>query len=268
MTGDHAAIQAVFFDLERVLACCTQPRQELAIMGAQQMARWLQTQARTVPADLADQWLAARRFAAAKALQEQAENPADDVLAFVLQLHGCRDLPADVVRQAVDLFFRPQLEHYELVPGAIEALAALRVGSRRLGVICNASSDRFIQNLVERLGVRPYLDLVLTSAAARWRKPRREIFEMALQRVDALGYEAVMVGGALDVMGAQAAGMWSVRIEWPGDEERVAIGGGQVQPDATIRSLAELPPLVERWSRQWGWEYADEDDSAEANDEA
>lgn len=268
MTGDHAAIQAVFFDLDHVLARCTRPRQELAIEGAQQMVRWLQAQEKAIPADLAEQWLAARRFAAAKAFQEQTENPADDVLAFVLQLHGCRDLPPNVVAHAVDLFFRPQLEHYELIPGAIEALVALRVGGRRLGVICNASSDRFIQSLVECLGIRPYLDLVLTSAAARWRKPRREIFEMALQRVDALGYEAVMVGGALDVMGAQAAGMWSVRIEWPEAEERVAFGGGQVQPDATIRSLAEFPPLVERWSRQWGWEYAGEDDAAEANDEA
>jgi len=268
MTGDHAAIQAVFFDLERVLARCTRPRQGLAIEGAQQMARWLQTQERAIPADLAEQWLAARRFAAAKAFQEQAENPADDVLAFVLQLHGCRDLPPDVVAHAVDLFFRPQLEHYELVPGAIEALIALRVGGRRLGVICNASSDRFIQSLIERLGIRPYLDLVLTSAAARWRKPRREIFEIALQRVDALGYEAVMVGGALDVMGAQVAGMWSVRIERSGDEERDVVGEGQVQPDAAIRSLVELPPLVERWSRQWSWEYADEGDAAEANDEA
>lgn len=268
MTNQHAAIQAVFFDLERVLVRCTRPRQELAIEGAQRLARWLQAQEVVVPADLAEQWLAARRFAAAKALQEQTENPADDVLAFVLQVHGCRDLPSAVLAQAVDLFFYPQLEHCGLVPGAREALVALREGGRRLGVICNASSDRFIQSLVEHLGIRPYLDLVLTSAAARWRKPRREIFEMALQRVDALGYEAVMVGGALDVMGAQAAGMWSVLIERPADVGRDIVGRGQVQPDAAISSLMELLPLVERWSRQWSWEYADEGDAAKADDEA
>ncbi len=268
MTDDHAAIQAVFFDLERALARCIRPRQELTIEGAQRMARWLQAQGAAVPTDLAEQWLAARRFAAAKAFQEQTENPADDVLAFVLQLHGYRDLSQDVLTQAVDLFFCPQLEHYELAPGAMEVLVALREGGRRLGLICNASSDRFIQNLVERLGIRPHLDLVLTSAAARWRKPRRELFEMALQRVDALGYEAVMVGGALDVMGAQAAGMWSVLIERPEAERRGVLDRGQAQPDATIHSLQELPALIERWSRQWSWGYADEDDAAEVDDEA
>lgn len=268
MTGDHAAIQAVFFDLERVLARCTRPRQELTIDGARRMARWLQAQGVAIPADLAEQWLAARRFAAAKAFQERTENPADDVLAFVLQLHGCRDLSQDLLRRAIDLFFLPQLEHYELVPDAMETLRALRVGGRRLGVICNASNDRFIQSLVERLGIRPHLDLVLTSATARWRKPRREIFEMALQRVDALGYEAVMVGGALDVMGAQAANMWSVLIERPEDVGRDVVGRSQVQPDVALSSLMELLPLVERWSHQWSWKYADEGDAVGDDDEA
>lgn len=257
----HAAVQAVFFDFGDTLTTLQRPWQEVMTEGAARMVRWLQAQGLSLPADFAEQWLAARHFAAQKARQEQEEHTADDTLAFLLQFYGHGKLSPSLVQQAVDVFFAPEREQRVLLPGARETLTALHDRGYRLGVISNATSDRLIQGEIDRLGLRPYLALVLTSAAVTWRKPRPEIFQLALERLDVLGYEAVMVGDSLemDVKGAQDAQMWAIWADIVPNPENDS-WRDSVTPDAIVHELPEVVPIVEKWSAEWGWPYASGDE--------
>ncbi len=268
MPKERRAVQVVFFDFGDTLTTVERPWEELAAEGADRMAAWLRAQGFSLPTDFSEHWLAARRFAWQKAIQEQEEYTAEDTLAFLLQIHGYRDVPRELIQRAIDVFFEPERESRRLIPGARETLAALHRSGYRLGVISNATSDRLIQGEIDRFGLRPYLTLALTSAAAKWRKPRAEIFQMALDRLDVLGYEAVMVGDDLeaDIAGAQGAQMWAV---WADLVARAGAGPkpGSVVPDAVIRELPEVIPIIERWANEWSWPYAsgdEEDQTLEA----
>ncbi len=263
MPKQRAAVQAVFFEMDGTLTTLQAPAQELAAAGAERMTRWLQAQGLTLPDDFATQWLAARRFAAEKARQEQEEHTADDTLAFLLQFHGYAGAARELVRQAVDEFFQPECAHRVLLPGAKETLQALRAHGYRLGIIANTSCDRLIQREIERLGLGPYFQIVVTSAALEWRKPRPELFQHALDQLDTLGYEAVMVGNHLetDIKGAQEAQMWAIWADIVPVPENEALQE-TVTPDAVIHDLPALLPIIERWSTEWSWSYASGDEEA------
>ncbi len=105
-----------------------------------------------------------------------------------------------------------------------------------------------IQRLVNRLGLRPYLSPVFSSAKLGWRKPTRQAFEAILSRWDLPTQSVLMVGDTpdTDIKGAHDLGMPAVLItaaDQPGDHQTQEI----VQPEATIRSIGELPALLETW---------------------
>jgi putative hydrolase of the HAD superfamily len=117
-------------------------------------------------------------------------------------------------------------------PDALTALARLRAGGVRLVVVSNW--DVSLHAALERVGLSPYLDGVVTSAEAGARKPDPAVFERALTVAGVPASAAVHVGDTLgeDVAGARNAGIEPVLIV----RER---GAG---PDGvrTIRSLLEL----------------------------
>jgi putative hydrolase of the HAD superfamily len=93
------------------------------------------------------------------------------------------------------------------------ALAAARAAGRRLVVVSNW--DVSLDEVLDRLGLAPMLDGIVTSAAVGARKPSPEIFERALAIAGVAAHEAVHVGDSLaeDVAGARAAGIEAVLIK-------------------------------------------------------
>ena len=69
MPKHRPAVQAVFFSFDGTLTRLRRAQADLAAEGASQMTRWLREQGLDLPADFAEQWLAARRFAAEKSRQ-------------------------------------------------------------------------------------------------------------------------------------------------------------------------------------------------------
>jgi putative hydrolase of the HAD superfamily len=96
------------------------------------------------------------------------------------------------------------------------ALAAARAAGRRLVVVSNW--DVSLDDVLDRLGLAPMLDGVVTSAAVGVRKPSPEIFEHALALAGVTAHDAVHVGDSLaeDVAGARAAGIEAVLIKRDG----------------------------------------------------
>jgi HAD superfamily hydrolase (TIGR01549 family) len=153
-----------------------------------------------------------------------------------------------LVPEAVRTYFRHGEATWTAYPDAQATLRHLYRQGYRLGALSNATDDPNIQRIVNRLGLRPWLSPVFTSAGLGTRKPLRAPFDLVLSRWSLPPEAVVMVGDSLsnDVAGAHAAGMRAVLItvgeSKPNDERQPPI-----IPDASISALSQLPELLERW---------------------
>lgn len=242
------SIQAILFDFEDTLASFAHPLSILADEGAQAATTVLRQAGLELPDDFASQWLKALDFAATKSAREQEEHTADDTLAFLVQFYGYLAVDRKLVRQAVDAHYAPLVAAVTALPGAIASLQTLHQAGFLLGVVANTNCDRSVQRMVRQLGLRAQFDIVLTSQTAQMRKPRPELYTMALQAWDVDPYQAVAVGDRLDedIAPAQELGMRAVlfnALSHPTNARQARL----VQPDAEIVTWDALGPLLRAW---------------------
>jgi HAD superfamily hydrolase (TIGR01549 family) len=168
------------------------------------------------------------------------------VLRDVLKDKGYGSVPESTIRKALDQLFAITQTNWVLENDALPTLQKLETDGYRMGLISNAGDDQDVQQLARRFGIERYFDFILTSAACSYRKPHRRIFELALSNWYFLPSEAVMVGDNLDadVRGAQSAGLFTVWISRRAGERTE--DQRSIQPDATLSSLSELPPILDR----------------------
>jgi len=167
------------------------------------------------------------------------------VLIELLRDKGYANLPDDLIRKALDSLFTVTQTNWVLEDDAVRTLKKLEKDGYRMGLISNAGDDQDVQQLVQRFGISPYFDFILTSAACSYRKPHPRIFELAIANWYFLPSETVMVGDNLDadIRGAKSAGLYAVWISrraGPSSDDQP-----RVQPDATVSTLSELPALLD-----------------------
>ena len=85
-------------------------------------------------------------------------------LQELLQQKGFQDIPASVVRAALDAMYSITQQNWYLETDAIPTLKTLREQGYRLGMISNTSDDRNVQQLVDRWELRPFFETIITSA--------------------------------------------------------------------------------------------------------
>jgi len=155
-----------------------------------------------------------------------------------------------VVESAVAAFIDVLTSTVTLYPGVIDVLEVLRRNGLATGIV-SVNDEAPLQAMVERTGLRPHLDLVLSSEAARSCKPHPAIFELALERLGTTAAETVFVGDMplMDIAGAKAIGMRAVLTTE--DVGFLAQAGGDIadlppeqQPDRVIASIRELPVIL------------------------
>lgn len=136
--------------------------------------------------------------------------------------------------------FRVFREHRNAVTLFNGVSAALgRLGERyAIGVITNGNAD------VHHIGIGHHFDFVVTPTEAGAAKPDPAIFEFALNAAGASAETMVHVGDdpMRDIAGAAALG---IRTVWMNPEGR--LWPQETRPDAEIRSLAALVPVIEAW---------------------
>jgi putative hydrolase of the HAD superfamily len=152
------------------------------------------------------------------------------------------DATSPPIVEAVRAYFDPwKLTVYD---DAWDVLVSLR-DTHRMGLISNFTDGAFLRRSLRWLRLEAFFECVVVSEEVGWRKPHPRIFEMFLSQMGAAPRETLFVGddAVCDVQGAQDAGMqtaWIVRAPRP--LTRVASGA---RPDHTIRSLAELPGILQ-----------------------
>lgn len=163
---------------------------------------------------------------------------------------GRLDWPQDdrFLDEAAWEFFQPEIALVEAYPDAGETLAALRQAGLRLALISNASHHGLVERVLERTGLAAFFDPIVSSAGFGHVKPDPGIFHLVLDRWHLEPRASAMVGDTLDadIAGAQAVGMRVVLVTMDPNpaNERLA---GQVQPDATVATLAAVMPVIRRW---------------------
>lgn len=248
-------VQGVIFDFDETLAELSRPHADLMVAGAQAADAYMRSKGMALPDDFWPNIVEARRFSEEKSEEEIEEHIADDAMSFLLQFFGypASRMDPQVLRQAVDIFYAPEMTAWRLRPGVPEMLAELRGAGLRLALIANYNCDRVFQRTVDYLGLRAYFDLCISSAAVEYRKPDVRIYQIALDLWDALPYEIVVVGDSLrhDIQGGIELGALTVlaagvtRPQVRHDNQQLA---GQVRADAVLSDLRDLPRQVRTWA--------------------
>lgn len=140
-----------------------------------------------------------------------------------------------------------------LVEDALETLQLFRGRGFAVGLISNTgrTPGNVLRRVLESNGLARHIDAMVFSNEHGECKPRPSIFERLQQNLGAWRDEVAFVGDNLyvDVYGAKSCGMFGIHFIPQARGTAVAPPPSapfSVEPDATIRSLAELPAAVER----------------------
>lgn len=166
------------------------------------------------------------------------------VLGDFFKSKGYKKISKTIIRQALDAMYAITQTNWYLEDDTINILGELNNRGYHLGLISNAADDHDVQQLIDRMKIRPYFDFILTSAACGRRKPHPLMFELALNHFSVLPEHTAMVGDTLsaDISGAENLGIYSIwitkRIQLPPDGEL------SIQPKAIIPNLSQILPLL------------------------
>jgi putative hydrolase of the HAD superfamily len=121
-------------------------------------------------------------------------------------------------RNAVDLYTNEYLKNRQPVPGSIELLETL-MNYAKLGVIANGQLEQEMEKLTA-CKIDKLLDYFIISETGCYKKPSKQLFEIALQKVDVTPSNAVYVGDSwnCDILPAVSVGMKAVWLNRYGQE--------------------------------------------------
>ncbi|MFC4543232.1 HAD family hydrolase [Halosolutus amylolyticus] len=140
-----------------------------------------------------------------------------------------------------EAFWSAYVDEMELFPGVEETLATLQAAGLDVAIVTNLTT-RIQLEKVDRLGLEPDIDLLLTSEETGREKPGSVMFTLPLARLDRRASEAVMVGddARADVVGANAVGLETVLFNADPDDPLE----GRRKPDHRIDAFEELTEVV------------------------
>jgi HAD superfamily hydrolase (TIGR01549 family) len=151
------------------------------------------------------------------------------------------------MEELVERFFALEAESWILFPGIPEMLQQVRDLGLKMGVLSNARNDWAVREIMERLGLTRYFDVILTSAALGVRKPRPEPFLEILKLLGIEATGAVMVGNSMeaDVAGAVPLGIKTIRVIFGNNVDELKIGlEVTVDPDITVFAVSDVVPAI------------------------
>lgn len=126
-----------------------------------------------------------------------------------------------------------------MLPGATEVLQILRQQGLKIGVVTrnSASAVRTICAAIDSL-----CDVFLPREVVRFVKPHPEHLQRALDRLQVVAQQAVMVGdGPIDITAGKALGLRTVAVLTGGDRPEALLAS---QPDLILDSVADLLPRL------------------------
>lgn len=170
-----------------------------------------------------------------------------DFLAELLEANSVADVPSDWIAEAAQVYQSTICAQGVMIDGAHDTLADLKEQGYKIALLSNTMFEGSVHVAdLQRFNLDPYFDAMLFSADLNMWKPNAAPYLYLLDRLQAAPANAVFIGDSPhhDVAGGKEAGMHTVyfrssdRFGEPDD----------VQPDATIDHLNELPHMLSGWT--------------------
>lgn len=143
---------------------------------------------------------------------QQADMGQTNMSQFFEYLSALSGQPADEIKREFDTVERIDYE-------AIKLIVVLKA-NYKIGIISNASSD-FIRKILRRNDLEKYFDDIVVSGEVGIIKPNKQIYEIALNRLQLNPSEAVFIDdNKFCIDGAEVVGMTGVLFESAAQAER------------------------------------------------
>jgi putative hydrolase of the HAD superfamily len=242
-------VSAVLFDFGHTLVDFTRTEEALRDAYTQvrdRLASWVEDRAPPEVDELVERIAGAVDAMVGRSYAERRLEELDQVSLFSEAFGAIGySLPFELLREVAELDHDSFSSSLVVPPATIEVLRQLRQMNVPMGLVSNVSLMPHRMHVdLERLGLAQFLDAAVFSSEVGVRKPDPRIFVHALRALGRPAARTVFVGDRLndDVVGAQAVGMRTIltrefRQEDPTD----------VQPDAVVERLADVPDLIEKW---------------------
>jgi len=207
-----------------------------------------------------EQFKEAYREAALKFVKKAQEDGIETHNSFwisaALKSQGYNILPDDPqIATAVDNYFSAFFLYCYLIPGTKEMLSTLR-NVYRLGLLTNFTHGPAAREIIDKLGLGPFFDVVLISGELGFRKPHPFVFH---QLIDHLGVEKdqiLYVGDdpKPDITGAQKAGLQPVLTTYVRDQNIQSVPGiffkGDEKLDCKVPRISKWKDLLSLLDRE------------------
>ncbi len=151
------------------------------------------------------------------------------------------------IDEAIGVFKRHYAEvngsRTRVYPGVLEALERMRELDLRLAVVTNKAQD-FTLPLLERTGLAPYFDVVVSGDTLSVKKPDPAVVTHACDLLGVALERAMMIGdSANDALAARAAGMAVLLVSY-GYSEGLAVDS--IECDGLLSSATDALPRIRR----------------------
>ena len=146
--------------------------------------------------------------------------------------------PVSYAPQMAEIYWSAFLRSISPAHGAQACLSALKTAGYTVGIGTNMTADYQFAKL-ERLGLLPYVDFMVTSEEAGAEKPDARLFDLCVKKAGCPAGACLFAGDSLkhDALGAKQAGLQPV---WLCPDAQQAPPG-----ILQIRSLMQLPDLLQ-----------------------
>lgn len=151
----------------------------------------------------------------------------------------------DVILRLYNSYWDTLLKSAKLFPGTLKVLKDLKKRGLKIAIVTDLTTHIQLRK-VHKLGLTPYVDILVTSEEAGSEKPHAMMFLLALNKLDISPHEAVMVGDNTinDIEGANAVRLDTVLIK-NGTLAKEAKEDYQ-KPNFVIKKIEELIPLLDK----------------------
>lgn len=149
------------------------------------------------------------------------------------------------IAAAVDGYFSAFFPYCHLVPGTREMLGTLS-GKYRLGLLTNFTHPPAAREILNRVGLMPFFDMVLISGELGYRKPHPSVFRQLISDLDVEKNRILYIGDdpESDITGAYQAGLQPVWMTYVRDNNIPSASGALFKP---AQDPDDNVPRVSTW---------------------
>jgi len=165
-------------------------------------------------------------------------------ISEALEMEGYNVSPHDPrIARSVDAYFSAFSQYCHIIPGTIEMLGALR-GRYRLALLSNLTHAPVAREIINRMGITPFLDAVLISGELGYRKPHPLVFNLLIKELGVEKSQVIYVGDdpEADINGALRAGLLPIWTTYVRDRQIGLPGylsGDADLPDSEVPRISD-----------------------------